>query len=96
MSRGRVLYLPVETKARELLRKKLPGRARRGARLDGGDRDRDWKSVGTCATALQGVFAVASVAESKAERLQEMRKAGHQVANLCEESYGVLERPLLL
>ena len=33
-----------------------------------------------------GVFAVASVPESKAERLQEMRKVGHQVANLCEES----------
>ncbi len=85
MSGRRILYLPVEMKARELL-----GRGFLAARAV----ERGWIVVMGSGIEVRkymldhpsGLFVIASVPELKAERLAHMRQAGHRIANLCEES----------
>jgi surface carbohydrate biosynthesis protein len=81
----RILYLPIETKARELLGKTfLAGRAA----------ERNWVAIVGPGPELRkymkqhppGVFVVASIPEPKAQRLEEIRNSGNHIANLCEES----------
>lgn len=81
----RILYLPIETKARELLGKTFL--AARAA-------ERNWTVIIGPGPELRqymqqrppGLFVVASVPEPKSQRLEEMQKAGNHIANLCEES----------
>jgi surface carbohydrate biosynthesis protein len=85
VTKRRVLYLPVETKARELL-----GKTFLAARAV----ERGWMVVigahpDTRKFMLEhpaGLFVETSIPDAKAERLERIRAAGHRIANLCEES----------
>ena len=85
MSRRRILYLPVETKTRELL-----GKTFLAARAV----ERGWVVIMGAFSEVTsfmkehppGIFVAASVPERKAPRLEQIRRSGHVVANLCEES----------
>jgi surface carbohydrate biosynthesis protein len=81
----RILYLPVETKARELLGKVLLASkaAERGWQVLLGPRFRVDEAVRGGAP---GVYITASLPNTKANRLQKYRDLNHKVANLCEES----------
>jgi len=81
----RILYLPIETKARELLGKTF---------LSARAVERGWVVIMGPGPELRkymkqhppGVFVVASIPEPKTKRLEEMRNSGNHIANLCEES----------
>ncbi len=83
--KARVLYLPIETKARELIGKIL---------LASRAVERGWQVVlgpqEVVREALRhgprGVFIEISIPEAKAERLAIIRSLGHRIANICEES----------
>jgi len=85
VTKRRVLYLPIETKARELL-----GKTFLAARAV----ERGWIVVmGAHADTRKfmldhpaGVFVETSIPDGKAARLEQIRAAGHRIVNLCEES----------
>ena len=85
MTGRRLLYLPIETKARELL-----GKSFLAARAV----ERGWIVVmGAHADTRKymlehpaGLYVETSIPDAKAERLERIHAAGHRVANLCEES----------
>ena len=85
MSEHRLLYLPIETKSRELL-----GKMFLGARAV----ERGWIVVmGAHPDARKfmlehpaGVYVETSIPDAKAARLEQIRSAGHRIVNLCEES----------
>jgi surface carbohydrate biosynthesis protein len=85
MKQRRLLYLPVETQARELLGKIfLAARAvERGWIVVLGD-----KSVmrSFMRERVPGTYCEISIPDKKASRLEEIHKAGHRIVNLCEES----------
>lgn len=81
----RLLYLPIETKARELLGKSfLAARAveRGWIVILGAQKDVRAFMRGKPA----GVYVEMSIPDRKIARLEEIRRDGHRVANLCEES----------
>lgn len=85
MSRHRILYLPIEIKARELLGKVwLASRAvGRGWVVVMGDH----KEIRAYAEEhAPGVHVEISIPERKAYLQERLRKAGHCVVNICEES----------
>jgi surface carbohydrate biosynthesis protein len=85
VSKRRVLYLPIETKARELL-----GKTFLAARAV----ERGWIVVmGAHADTRKfmlehpaGLYVETSIPDAKAERLEQIHAAGHRIVNLCEES----------
>jgi surface carbohydrate biosynthesis protein len=85
VTKRRLLYLPIETKARELL-----GKTFLAARAV----ERGWIVVmgahaDTRKFMLQhpaGLFVETSIPDAKAVRLEQIRAAGNRVVNLCEES----------
>ena len=85
MTKRRLLYLPMETKARELL-----GKSFLAARAV----ERGWIVVtGAHADTRKfmlehpaGVYVETSIPEAKTARLERISAAGHRIANLCEES----------
>lgn len=85
MIERRLLYLPIETKARELL-----GKIFLAARAV----ERGWIVVmGAHADTRKfmlehpaGLYVETSIPDVKAPRLERVRSAGHRIANLCEES----------
>ena len=85
MTRRRILYLPMETKARELL-----GKSFLAARAV----ERGWIVVtGAHADTRKfmlehpaGLYVETSIPNAKAGRLERVHAAGHRIANLCEES----------
>jgi surface carbohydrate biosynthesis protein len=85
VTKRRLLYLPMETKARELL-----GKSFLAARAV----ERGWIVVtGAHADTRKfmlehpaGLYVETSIPEAKAARLERIRAAGHRIANLCEES----------
>lgn len=85
MTRRRILYLPMETKARELL-----GKSFLAARAV----ERGWIVVmGAHADTRKfmlehavGLYVETSIPNAKAARLERVHAAGHRIANLCEES----------
>jgi surface carbohydrate biosynthesis protein len=84
MSKERILYLPVETKAREFLGKTFL--AARAA-------ERGWTVIlGECNLVREfvldqpgGIYIEIGIPEKKAKRLEEMHAIGHRIANMCEE-----------
>lgn len=89
MGKRRILYLPIETKARELLGKTL---------LAARAVERGWIVVfGARAETLKfmqegpvGAYIEISLPESKAAILEQLKKSGHRIFNLCEESLNYL------
>src|SRR5262245_11823556 len=85
MKKRPVLYLPIETKGRELL-----GKTFLAARAV----ERDWivvtGHIGETRRFMKenvpGVFVEISIPESKAERLERLHRLGHRIVNLCEEA----------
>jgi surface carbohydrate biosynthesis protein len=85
VTKRRLLYLPMETKARELL-----GKSFLAARAV----ERGWIVVmGAHADTRRfmlehpaGLYVETSIPDAKAARLERVRAAGHRIANLCEES----------
>ncbi len=84
MPKERILYLPVETKAREFLGKTfLAARAaERGwtVILGEGNLVRDFVR-----DQPSGAYIEIGIPEKKAKRLEEMHAIGHRIANMCEE-----------
>ena len=85
MTKRRLLYLPIETKARELLGKTF---------LAAKAVERGWIVVmgahpDTRKFMLEhpaGLYVETSIPDAKAERLERIHSAGHRIANMCEES----------
>lgn len=85
MTKRRLLYLPIETKARELL-----GKSFLAARAV----ERGWIVVtGAHAETRKfmlehpaGVYVETSIPDVKASRLEQFHRNGHRIVNLCEES----------
>ena len=81
----RILYLPIETKPRELLGKLLLGSKAV---------ERGWIVVIGSATEIKrkildyppGLFVEISIPRNKAKNLAEYKERGHVIASLCEES----------
>src|SRR5215210_1652902 len=85
MPRRRILYLPIETKTRELLGKSfLAARAveRGWIVIMGAQKDTREYMRGRPA----GVYVEMSIPDRKMPRLEQIRKDGHRIVNLCEES----------
>lgn len=85
MRKRRVLYMPIETKTRELLGKSfLAARAveRGWIVVMGAQRDTRDFMRGRPA----GVYVEMSIPDRKISRLEQIRKGGHRIVNLCEES----------
>jgi len=80
----RLLYLPIETQARELLGKGfLAARAvERGWIVVMGDKG---TARGFMREHPPGIFVEISIPDKKASRLEELHRAGNRVVNLCEE-----------
>jgi len=80
----RLLYLPIETQARELLGKGfLAARAvERGWIVVMGDKG---TTRGFMREHPPGIFVEISIPDKKAARLEEIHKAGNRIVNLCEE-----------
>jgi surface carbohydrate biosynthesis protein len=84
MKSNRLLYLPVETKAREFLGKTFL--AARGA-------ERGWTVILGEGNQLRefmrdrprGAYIEIGIPEKKAKRLEEIHASGHCIANMCEE-----------
>jgi surface carbohydrate biosynthesis protein len=89
VGKHRLLYLPLETKARELL-----GKSFLAARAV----DRGWIVVFGAHNEMQefmlehpmGAYIEISLPQSKAVRLEKLKKAGYRIFNLCEESVNYL------
>lgn len=81
----RVLYLPIETKARELYGKTLLAAraAERGWQVVLGQQEAVREAV---AAGPPGVFIEISIPGTKADRLARFRRRGHRIGNICEES----------
>lgn len=85
MTKRRILYMPIETKARELL-----GKAFLAARAA----ERGWITVMGAQPDTRiymrhfppGVWVENSIPDRKIGRLSKMQQDGHRVVNLCEES----------
>jgi surface carbohydrate biosynthesis protein len=85
VTKRRLLYLPIETKARELLGKTF---------LAAKAVERGWIVVmgahpDTRKFMLEhpaGLYVETSIPDAKAERLERIHSAGHRIANMCEES----------
>jgi surface carbohydrate biosynthesis protein len=81
-----LLYLPIETKARELV-----GKTYLAARAV----ERDWIVVAGHIGEVRrfvkenvpGVFVEIGIPERKAERLERLHQLGHRIVNLCEEAF---------
>lgn len=84
MNQRRLLYLPIETKARELLGKSfLAARAvERGWIVVMGDKG---VTRGFMQDHPPGTYVEISIPDKKASRLEEIHRAGHRIVNLCEE-----------
>ncbi len=85
MVKRRVLYMPIETKARELLGKSfLAARAveRGWIVIMGAQKDMREFMRGRPA----GVYVEMSIPDRKIPRLTQIRQEGHRIVNLCEES----------
>jgi surface carbohydrate biosynthesis protein len=84
MSEERLLYLPVETKAREFF-----GKAFLAAKAA----ERGWRVVFGQAHAVRdhmqngapGAYIEIGIPDKKSRRLAELHAAGHRIANMCEE-----------
>jgi len=85
MVKRRILYMPIETKARELLGKSFLA-ARAAARgwivVMGAQKDTREFMRGKPA----GFYVEMSIPDRKIPRLEQIRGEGHRIANLCEES----------
>jgi surface carbohydrate biosynthesis protein len=85
MPKHRILYMPIETKTRELLGKSfLAARAveRGWIVIMGAQKDTREYMRGRPA----GVYVEMSIPDRKIPRLEQIRKDGHRIVNLCEES----------
>jgi surface carbohydrate biosynthesis protein len=84
MHNGRLLYVPVETKAREFLGKTF---------LAAKAAERGWTVILGEANQVRdfmrdqpgGAYIEIGIPEKKARRLEELRASGYRIANMCEE-----------
>jgi surface carbohydrate biosynthesis protein len=85
VTKRRLLYLPIETKSRELLGKTF---------LAAKAVERGWIVVMGAHPDMRkfmlehpaGLYVETSIPDAKAERLERIHSAGHRIANMCEES----------